>query len=293
MQWISTHLLFLFLKLLSFLPFSILFILSDIIYFILNRLYAYRKTTIDINLMNAFPHKRSQELWYIRSKYYHYLSDLLVETIKSFSISQQELKHRIQIHHESYELLRTQEKKGKHIFIVLGHYGNWEWTSLLAGLKTNLPFYALYAPSKNKTFDALLQKNRARFGAQLIATNQIKTLYTHLQKQPSMVAFLADQTPVDTENAYWTKFMSLNTPFHKGFNTLAIRTDAIVLYASIQKINRGYYEVHLKPITKQASQTTENEIAEKYVRLLETDIQHRPEYWLWSHRRWKRAGINY
>lgn len=87
--------------------------------------------------------------------------------------------------------------------------------------------------------------------------------------------------------------MSINTPFYKGFDTLARRTDAIVLYASIRKINRAYYELSFETITENASQTAENEIVEKYVRLLESDIQQRPEYWLWSHRRWKRAGISY
>jgi KDO2-lipid IV(A) lauroyltransferase len=123
--------------------------------------------------------------------------------------------------------------------------------------------------------------------------NQIKTLYGNLQKSPSLVAFVADQTPVDTDNAYWTKFMSLDTPFFKGFDTLAQKTNAIVLYASIRKINRGHYELIFEPITEQAAQEKEHFIAEQYVRLLEKDIERQPEYWLWSHRRWKRAGINY
>jgi KDO2-lipid IV(A) lauroyltransferase len=107
------------------------------------------------------------------------------------------------------------------------------------------------------------------------------------------VAFVADQTPVDTDNAYWTKFMSLQTPFFKGFDTLAQRTDAIVLYASIQKLNRGYYELHFNTITEHAQTEAENIIVEKYARFLEKDIESKPEYWLWSHRRWKRAGIQY
>ena len=141
-------------------------------------------------------------------------------------------------------------------------------------------------------------KNRSRFGCQLVAMNQVKSLYLNLQKQASLVAFVADQTPVDTDNAYWTKFMSLDTPFFKGFDTLAQKTNAIVLYASIRKINRGYYELNFVTITEHAKDdaalnTNENFIAEKYVRLLEKDIQDKPEYWLWSHRRWKRAGLSY
>lgn len=122
--------------------------------------------------------------------------------------------------------------------------------------------------------------------------NQVKSLYVQLQKQASLVAFVADQTPVDTENAYWTKFMSLETPFLKDL----IRWHKNKCHCSIRfhsKINRGYYELSFETITENAQQETENFIAEKYVRLLEKDIHTKPEFWLWSHRRWKRAGINY
>lgn len=246
-----------------------------------------------MNLINAFPHKRSQELWFIRNNYYRHLADFIMETIKSISISKNELKERIQLQHDSYALFRKYEKTGQHIFVVLGHYGNWEWASLLAGIETKLPSYALYSPPSNKTFDQFLIKNRSRFGCHLVAMNHMKSLYSKLQQSPSLVAFVADQTPVDTENAYWTKFMSIETPFHKGFDTLAQKTNAIVLYASIQKINRGYYELQFETITEQAKNEPQNFIAEKYIRLLENDIQNKPEYWLWSHRRWKRAGLSY
>ena len=297
MQWFITKLVLFYAKVLSYFPLGILFIFADVIYFIFNRVYAYRKTVIDLNLIHAFPHKRSEELWFIRNNYYRHLADFFAETIKSISISKVELKERIQLHHDSYALLRAYEKTGQHIFVVLGHYGNWEWASLLAGLETKLPSYALYATPSNKTFEKFLLKNRSRFGCQLVAMNQVKSLYVNLQKQASLVAFVADQTPVDTENAYWTKFMSMDTPFFKGFETLAQKTNAIVVYASIKKINRGYYELSFETITQQAKTDSEtlpgNFIAEKYIRLLEKDIQTKPEYWLWSHRRWKRAGINY
>ncbi len=293
MQWLLTKLGLFYAKLLSYLPLSFLFSLADIIYFIFNRFFAYRKRVIDINLITAFPHKRSEELWFIRRNYYSHLADFFVETIKSISISKTELIERIQLQHKSYALLRKYENTGQHIFVVLGHYGNWEWASLLAGLETKLPSYALYASPSNKIFERFLLKNRSRFGCQLVAMNQVKSLYINLQKQASLVAFVADQTPVDTDNAYWTKFMSLDTPFYKGFDTLAQKTNAIVLYASIQKLNRGYYELSFETITENAKNESENYIVEKYVRLLEKDIHNKPEYWLWSHRRWKRAGINY
>ena len=293
MQWLYTNIGLFLARLLSLFSLHKLLILADILGFVFNRIFTYRKTVIDLNLMYAFTHKKSEELWFIRSKYYRHLADLIMETIKSISISKKELKERIQLHHESYALLKKYEQSGQHIFVVLGHYGNWEWASLLAGTETTLPSYAIYAPPSNKTFDKFLLKNRSRFGCQLIATNQIKSLYNHLQSKPSLVAFVADQTPVDISNAHWTKFLKNETPCYKGYDTLAQKVNAIVVYASIQKINRGFYELHFKTITENAASETTNFIVDNFVRYLEKDIEQQPEYWLWSHRRWKRAGINY
>lgn len=280
-------------RLLSYLPTTILLVFADILGFFFLHIFSYRKSVIDINLMHAFPHKKSEELWFIRSKFYRHLADIIIETIKSISISKNELAQRIQLHHNSYELLKKYEQSGRSIFIILGHFGNWEWASLLAGLETKLPTYAIFAPTKNSMFNKFILKNRTRFGCQLIANNQIKTLYGNIQKEPSLVAFVADQTPVDTTNAYWTKFLNINTPFYNGFETLAIKNDAIVVYASIQKINRGIYELHFNTITEFSAKTDKNYITEQYARALEKDILQHPEYWVWSHRRWKRAGINY
>ncbi|MBK6273875.1 MAG: lysophospholipid acyltransferase family protein [Saprospirales bacterium] len=293
MQWLLTKIGLFYAKMLSWISLGKLYILSDFLYFILIHIYSYRKTIIDLNLIHAFKDKRSEELWFIRDNYYRHFADFIFETIKSISISKEELQRRIQVHHNSYAMLKKYEETGQHIFVVLGHYGNWEWASFVAGMETKLPSYAIYTPPSNKTFEKFLVKNRSRFGCQLVGMNQMKSLYVNLQKQQSLVAFVADQTPVDTDNAYWTNFLSINTPFFNGFDNLARKTNAIVLYTSIKKINRGYYEINFETITENANQETENNIAEKYVRYLEKDILDKPEYWLWSHRRWKRAGINY
>lgn len=293
MQWLFTKIGLFYAKLLSWFSLDKLYVLSDFLSFILIRIYSYRQTVIDLNLIHAFKDKRSEELWFIRDNFYRHFADFIFETVKSISISKDELKQRIQLHHNSYAMLKKYEETGRHIFVVLGHYGNWEWASFVAGMETRLPSYAIYSPPSNKTFEKFLLKNRSRFGCQLVSMQQMKSLYVNLQKQQSLVAFVADQTPVDTDKAYWTNFLSMKTPFFNGFDNLARKTNAVVLYTSIKKINRGYYEINFEPITEHAEEEAENAIAEKYVRLLEKDIQIKPEYWLWSHRRWKRAGINY
>lgn len=280
-------------RIISYLPLRVLYVFSDLTYLFLRIAYPYRKKVIELNLKYAFPKKSSEECNKVRNQYYHHLCDLVAETIKSISIRENEFRNQMQLTPESDALLKKYEKTGQHIFVALGHYGNWEWASLLAGIETALPATALYLPPSNKTFEKFIVKNRARFGCRLLPMNQLKTLYKKLQKDPSLIAFVADQTPVDTEQAYWTNFMGIQTPFFKGIDVIARKTNAIVLYLSIDKIKRGTYSLKFQTITEQAQIESENHILEKFTQLLERDIQQQPSYWLWSHRRWKRAGIDY
>ena len=73
-----------------------------------------------------------------------------------------------------------------------------------------------------------------------------------------------------------------------GTEKLAKRYDSAVVYSEIRRVKRGYYELDATLITENAAETSEMEITEKYVQLLEQTIRRNPQYWLWSHRRWKR-----
>ncbi len=293
MKWIATRIAIAFMRLLSRLPFSVLYGIARFLQFFLGKVLSYRKMVIELNLIYTFPDKTSRELWAIRNRFYRHLSDLIVESIKSITVSEKEFRKHIQPHHDALQLYRKYEKTGKHIFVVLGHYGNWEWSALAAALESKLPFFALYQPSKNEAFNSFIVQTRGRFGCRLIGMNQVKTLYSELQKKSSFVAFVADQTPVNIDKAYWTKFLHMDTPFYKGFATMAVKMDAIVVYATVNKIETGYYQLELQTITENAATESEDAITEKFVRMLEKDIQNKPQYWLWSHRRWKRAGISY
>lgn len=293
MKAIATRFGLFFLRLLSRLSLPNLYRLSRLLHGILFGLLQYRRTVVEINLIHAFPDKTSRELQIIRKRFYRHLAELAAETIKSASITENEFRKHIAPHHDALQLLRKYERTGQPIFVVLGHYGNWEWSALLAGLESRLPFYALYQSGSNPTFDDFLVRTRSRFGCQLIPNKQLRSLYRHLNEGPALLAFVADQGPVNTRQAYWTRFLNLETPFFNGYASLAVKSDAVVLYVQVRKLDTGYYEVHLKTITESAAAETEDAITEKFVRYLEQDIREHPEYWLWSHRRWKRAGVSY
>ena len=177
------------------------------------------------------------------------------------------------------------DKKSDVIFLS-GHTGNWEWGSLsFCTLDIHQP-WAIYRPLKNKPFNNFFLKNRARFGARLIAMQQVYRTINEKHEKPFALTFIADQSPVP-EYAYWTKFLNQDTGFMNGFDKIAIKKDLPVYFAHFKKIKRGYYEVRFDLLCEHPSNLQENELTQLFVNSLEKLILEAPEYWLWSHKRWK------
>lgn len=51
---------------------------------------------------------------------------------------------------------------------------------------------------------------------------------------------------------------------------------------------RGYYTLRFIPVSGNVKKDKMFETSREYFRLLEENIREAPQYWLWSHRRWKR-----
>lgn len=291
---ILTKVLIFILILFSKTPSFFLNLLKYFIYILLYRIINYRLDVVRVNLFSAFPDKSSFELEYIEQNFYKNLSNIIIQNIQSISFSKDELKSKIWLHHQAKLDLMNAEKLNKNIFVVTAHYGNWEYAVLLTSLETKLQTYGIYKQLNNETFDKFIKQNRGRFGLKLIDTNDIKENISNYNSTNSVFCFIADQTPVNIDKSYKTKFLKVpETPFYKGFAELAKASNAVVFYASIQNIDAQHYEIKFERITDDASQSTVDEILSKYVEYLERDIIAKPEYWLWTHKRWKRAGLQY
>lgn len=291
---ILSKLLIAFISFLSMLPNMLLNQLVYVIYFIVYKIISYRLDVIRLNLMTVFPHKSSLELSIIEKRFYKHLAYLIIQHIQSISFSTNDLKSRIWLHHQAKQDLMLAEKSGKNIFVVTAHYGNWEYAVLLTSLESKLKTFGIYKELNNKIFNSFFVKNRSRFGLQLINTNDIKIDINKVNLIKSIYCFISDQTPVNIDKAYNTSFMGIkNTPFYKGFMQMAQQSSAIVFYASIHNIDEEHYEIKFKKISDDAALDDVDFLMQQYVQLLEADINLNPQYWLWTHKRWKRAGINY
>lgn len=281
------HLIYYFLRFVALLPLPVLYLFSNISYFIIFYLIRYRKKVVVENLQHAFPEKTSVEIKRITKKFFRHFSDSLFESIKVLGISQQELNQRFKFN--NLGLLNEIYESGKSVVLVSGHQGNWEWMIDIQSIIKH-KFLAIYKPLADPVFDLLMKNIREKYanGGELVAMNDVyKSLIKHRQQNIKTISwFLADQSPPQ-DYPFWTEFMNRKTPFFTGPARIAKKFDQPVVFMQIKKIKRGFYEADFSLLVDDPQKFTEEEIAIQYIRKIEAGIREQPEFWLWSHRRWK------
>lgn len=274
-----------FLYLISLLPFWLLYLIADGLYVIIYYLVKYRRKVVQDNLANSFPEKTLQERQDIEKKYYKYLADLMVETIKMLTISEKEIRRRIIP--LNYGLINEYFEQNRSIIGAVGHYCNWELAALRFSMITDRPRLIVYKPLSNKVTDELFLKVRSRFGATLVAMKDVLRKMVALKNTLSVSVLVSDQTPVQESVQYFTTFLNQPTAVFLGIEKLAKLTDSVVIFCDVKRIRRGYYTYTFVPLVEDAKNAPPYEITQKHVQHLEKMIRKEPQYWLWSHRRWK------
>lgn len=286
MQSLSFYLLIPFIYLLSFLPFGILYGISDLMYLLVFHIIGYRKKVALQNLQKSFPLQTSKEIKLLCKQYYHYLCDLIFETVKTLTVNKEELVKRCKVNSEAEKLFAQLYAEKRSILLVMGHHGNWEWIGTNGNLQIKHQFFAIYKPLTNKFFDRLLYKARTRFGTKLISMNDTLRGMLNEKNNVSAFLFLSDQTP-PPQNAYWTNFLNQETPVFWGVEKIAKKLNYPVVFLNVNRFKRGYYEISAELLVESPQTMKETEISETHTRRLEEGIIKRPVTWLWSHKRWK------
>jgi len=283
---ISRLLYYLFLKPLSYLSMWFLHRISDLLFVVVYYLIAYRKKVVIENLTNSFPQKPPQEIGEISRKFYRHLCDIIMESVKLFSISDAEALRRCTP--SGTELLHRLYAEGRSAIIIGGHYNNWELAALR--FKPLIPHrvIGIYSPLKNVFFNTKIQQSRARFGMELVPVKNTKQSFLALETERFVAIFGADQSPSRTsKNHYWTTFLHQDTAVFYGAEKYARKYNLPVIFVKIYKIKRSMYRYELALIEENPADTPKGEITKKHVQLLEQQIIEQPEYWLWTHKRWK------
>jgi len=269
----------------SLLPFKIMYLLSDLLYFFAFYIPGYRKKTVTENMKRVFPDKSNDEIMSLAKKFYHHFCDFVLESMKIISMSPSVVNKRYI--YKDLEVFNQLIKDHKSIALVSAHYGNWEWSVNLPSKIKHTPL-VIYRPLKNKAVDRLSKKIRTRMGLKLIAMEKVyrQALIYQEKKAPYLVWFLADQRP-PASNKFRTLFLGQEASFFQGYEKMARKLDLAVVYMCINKLKRGYYEVSFKKLFHNASVTTDNEISLTCIQEIEQSIYNKPEYWLWTHKRFK------
>ncbi|OCA70402.1 lipid A biosynthesis acyltransferase [Chryseobacterium contaminans] len=270
----------------SKLPLRILYIFSDVMFFLNYYLVGYRKTVITQNLRNSFPDKSEEEIRKIRKKFYRNFSDYLVETIKSFSIS--ETESRVRMQHINQDLFHEAKKEGKNIILLAGHVFNWEWINALAKIIPQAHCHPVYRKVNSDFWENQMKKVRNKFGNEALEANEvIRNIFRSENNGDSAYMFVADQTPHFSHVTYGLEFMHQRTPAFIGYDKLATRMDLAFIYCEMKKVKRGYYQVNYYRIYPDQERFTEHEVVRKFHKMLENTLHKHPDNYLWSHRKWK------
>ncbi|MGD8345676.1 MAG: lysophospholipid acyltransferase family protein, partial [Lysobacterales bacterium] len=273
-----------FIYLVSYLPFRVLYLLSDVMYLFVYRVLRYRKAVVTSNLERSFPDKSSEEIDAIRRGYYRYLCDLILETLKTLTITPAAVRE----HFSPGDMSPFEHfyKKKQSVIIVMGHLGNWE---LCGAYFAQLPIhqlYVIYHPLANRHFDALFYRMRTRCGLRLYKMKETFRKMVEDRDLLTATAFIADQTPPPSK-AHWMTFLNQDTAVFKGTEALARKLDLPVIYMAVIREKRGHYRLQSELLAEHPNDLPENALTEMHTRRLEQDIIAYPETWLWTHRRWK------
>ena len=273
----------------ALLPLKILYILSDILFFPMFYIVRYQRKLVYQNMKDSFPEKSEKEIRRMEKAFYHHFCDYIVETIKLLHISDKETRKRVKFHNT--EALQEIVDNGGSCLMLLGHYGNWEFVPsvTLWMRKGSVIFAQIYRPLKNKWFDRFFLKLRGRYHSECIAKQDtLRSILRYKSSgRPSITGFMADQTPSPANIHHWVNFLNHDTPVFTGVEKIAHKVGFSVFYFDVEKIKRGYYSVTIREISKNPKETEEFEITNKYMEMMETTILRAPEYWLWTHNRWK------
>lgn len=286
MQFLIYLLVYPILWLISILPFPILYLFSDFVYLLIYRVIGYRKKTVRENIALALPHLSEQERLIIEKKSFQYLCDMFLEMAKTMTISQSEINKRYVF--TNIETYLELEKKGKSIALMCAHYASYEW---VLSMNNHITFkgYGIYKKIANPYFDKLVKNIRARFKAYLITTKETKSTIEQNAKNNilGVFGFASDQTPRRSDTMHWDSFMGIETPIHTGAETLAKKYDMNVIYLKGRRVKRGYYEASFEVLSDDVKSIPDYKLSENFMRKVEQQIYEAPEFYLWTHKRWK------
>ncbi len=275
-----------FIWIISKLNFTSIYLISDLLYYILYYIFSYRKKVVRKNLELAFPEKSKKERRRIEKENFRNLTDIFLETFKSNNIKEKDLIERFSF--KNPELLEKIYNNNQEVIVMCSHYCSWEWVFVIQKI-TKFKINAIYKKLSNKYFDKWTKDRRSRYGANMISTKETYREVSRLSKLKSLnfYGFASDQSPKKSKAVYWGNFLNNWVPIHTGAEVIAKKYNMATVFMDVQKVKRGYYEASFSLITEKPNSFKKFELTDKYIEFVEKQIRNKPEYYTWTHKRFK------
>ena len=274
------------LRLVSWLPFRLLYALSDGVYFLVYRVIGYRKKVVRGNLDLVFPEKSETERRTIEKQFYKHMCDMFLEMIKTMGMSQEQLQQRFTF--TNLEVLHAIEAQNKSVMLMFPHYASWEWSPAL-GAHIQAKGYGIYQPIVNKYFDQMVRNIRSKFGATLITTKETASTVQRNKEEGILATYgiLSDQSPQPHRAFHWTEFMGIKVPVHTGAEMLCKKLDLPAVFLKVKKLKRGHYQGSFVVLAEDSRTFEDYAITDAFLAETEKSIREAPQYYFWTHKRWK------
>ncbi len=288
---------------LAIMPYAVLYKVSDGLFLLTYHVIGYRKKLVFDNLSNSFPEKTKEEILEIRKQFYRNFCDLIVESIKSFHVSDSEIVKRCTF--DNRHVVNQLYENHPCVIALASHTGNWEFAGISVGLHVKFFPVGSYKPLSSKGFNKVIEKMRGAYmdvipyyniGERVKqSVSDFKEGHTNSmgnRNRKPVFIFVADQAPSKKNSTFWTTFLNQETAFYTKIEDESRQYNLPVIFCEIQRIRRGYFNLHVTLLAEHASETEPFAITSEYARLLDECIKKNPANWLWTHRRWKRKREN-
>jgi KDO2-lipid IV(A) lauroyltransferase len=272
-------------RLLAGLPWWVMNPVADVLAWLAGRVVRVEQRALRANLTASFPTLTEPQLQQLMRDYYRNFSQVLVEVVRSVSLSPEELRRRVIL--EGFEPVRAALASGTPVLLVAAHQCNWEWMLLALSLGLGCPLEAAYKPLVDGWAQREMLKARSRFGARLVPAQELLAHILRGGRTPRAIAMVADQEPRTSERRHWTRFMNRDTAFFMGAEEITRVTKFPAFFVGLRRTSRGHYAVSVTPLSEPGEKPATGALTERYARLVEAQIQASPADWPWSHKRWK------
>lgn len=272
-------------RLLAALPWWVMNPFADALAWLAWRVVRVEQRALRENLKASFPTLTESQLQRLMRDYYRSFAQVLVEVIRSVSLSREELRRRVTL--EDFAPVRAALASGTPVLLVAAHQCNWEWMLLVLSLQLGYPLEAAYKPLVDGWAQREMLKARSRFGAELVPADELLAHILRGGRTPRAIAMVADQEPRTSERRHWTRFMNRDTAFFMGAEEITRVTRFPAFFVGLRRTRRGHYTMSVTPLAQPGEKLPTGAVTERYARLVEAQIQASPSDWPWSHKRWK------